>query len=100
MSQAQTIADEINKSLKGKAGTVEIWGLMPVRPDDSVYQVASAKAEGNRLDIAFDDEKFASVWDPGRFKMFPGEELPFFLVGDATRVRWHDHYDVADPAAK
>ncbi len=57
MSNAETMADEINKKAKGlKAGTVEVWGIQPVRPDDWLFVLVGAKAEGDRLDLLIDDK--------------------------------------------
>jgi hypothetical protein len=95
-NDATNIADAINKSLRGfKVGTVEIWGAMPVRPDDQAYAVAAATVDGNRVDIEFEDKTVVSIWDPGRFKSFPKEDQPFFLIADASRVRWGKGYDAS-----
>ena len=103
MSNAQTMADEINTKAKGlKAGTVEVWGIQPVRADDWVFVVVAAKAEGDRLDLQIDDKSQGegpaaapgltlSVWSPEGLSASKKK----LEIASAAKVVWNTDFVVA-----
>jgi hypothetical protein len=96
MSNAATMAEEIDKKAKGlKAGTVEVWGVQPVRPDDWLFVIVGAKAEGERLDLLIDDKTQGdgppaapgltlSIWDPTG--LHAGKKK--IEIASASKVSW------------
>lgn len=93
MSQAASIADQINKTAKGfRAGTVLLWGYPPVQPDDDVFQIASATAKGDVLELRFEKKGAGSplagqvleVHEPDGFSM----RKRTLQIKAAKKVRW------------
>lgn len=96
MSNAETMAEEINKKAKGlKAGTVEVWGIQPVRPDDWLFVIVGAKGEGDRLDLLVDDKTQGagpaaapgltlSVWEPQGLRASKKK----LEIAAASKVTW------------
>lgn len=101
---AEDVAKALN-DLKGfKFGAVYIWGSAPVRPDDDAYELSSAAAQGDRVELvvfssASNSELTISLDAPGKVKATPeevrvtsasevrfGQGSAFKLEGDQFRV--------------
>ena len=88
-SDAKTIAKAISaKHLKFGAGQIEFWGAAAVRPNDVVYTIVSATADGDKLVIAFEDAGDGggpiTVFAPNGFK---SDERSITIQG-AARITW------------
>ena len=94
--QAKAIADGINAALQGfRAGGFHFWDVLPVQPNDWMYLLQRASAEGSRLDLHLVDgqgpdagkDKSAtviSVFDPADYSRDEGG----FRIKTATRIQW------------
>lgn len=88
-SEAQTIADTIKKAhINFEAGQIRLWNKPAVRPNDNSYRITTVTAQGNRLDIHFDDQSTSgcelSVFDPSGLKL-GGDQIE---IGSASRISW------------
>lgn len=52
MNEAEEIAATLTRDRLGvRFGVLHFWGLMPVQPNDFNYELQSAAAEGDRVDL-------------------------------------------------
>jgi hypothetical protein len=92
---ASSIAAEFKKAAAGlQVGSIEVWGIMTIRPGDTIYDVASVKAEAGRLEVGLKHRSGQimklSIWSPAGFT-HAGSEL---VIQSATRVQAEGGLDV------
>lgn len=88
-SDAKAIAKAISdQHLKFGVGQIEFWGAAAVRPNDVVYPIVSATADGDKLVIAFEDAGDGggpiTVHAPTGFK----QDQRSITIQGAARITW------------
>jgi len=53
-NDAAQAASDLNKQKGFSSGTIELWGIMAVRPEDVVYELKGAKAQGDQVEVELD----------------------------------------------
>lgn len=84
---ASAIAEQIRKERIGsKIGVLSFWGILPVQPNDTDYELKAVKADGDKLELTLEgyDQTTLSIWKPQGFKS-ARDSLQF---KSASRVAW------------
>jgi hypothetical protein len=82
------VAEEINRLDSPIHGSLRTYGDWFGKPLDNDHRVRSARAEGHRLIIDFDDDETLSVWNPRGITV----SVDAFRIDAADRVRWEWFY--------
>jgi hypothetical protein len=89
VTEAEEVAKQIRSALPTlKSGTLRFWGQWFGRPFDNLHSVVGCNAQGELLQVFFNEGETLSVWAPRGAAV--GENV--FRVGDAERVRWEWFY--------
>jgi hypothetical protein len=95
-SRAAEVAQALEARKGFKFSAAYVWGGAPFRPDDNVYELLGATANGDRVDIRTLDtsaspevEVIIAVYSPGKVKATEDE----VRVTSATRVSFGSWYD-------
>lgn len=113
MTEVARIAEQIMTADSQLGGTLRFWGQWFGKAYDNWHRVVSCEADGDLLQIHFNENETLSVWAP-RNAAFeerphprePGEWSPsgrklkdrVFSIRDADRVRWEWFYYGRPPA--
>ena len=85
MTEAARIADLIQQQLPAlKAGTLRFWGQWFGRPMDNVHTVTGASADGESLEVRFDNGETLRVVRPAGCVI--GART--FRIDNAAMLRW------------
>jgi hypothetical protein len=85
MTDAARIADLIQRGLPTlKQGTLRFWGQWFGRPYDNIHTVTGASAEGDSLEVRFNNGETLRIVKP--VKAIVGAAQ--FVIGDAAKLRW------------
>ncbi len=85
MTEAARIADRIQQCLPAlKAGTLRFWGQWFGRPMDNVHTITGASADGESLEIRFDNGEVLTVVRPAGYTI--SEKA--FRIENAAKFRW------------
>lgn len=89
MSNADNVAQGLEQKKGFKFSAAYVWGGAPFRPDDEVYELLGAKADGDRVDVRTLNtsadpsiEVVISIFGPGKLKVTEDE----LRISSATRV--------------
>lgn len=97
MADAGPIATQVDSHRGESTGNFRFWDVLPVRPNDWMWRIVGARAQGNRLDVilvdGMDDEALdpktsvtISVWDPEGYS----KNQNGFSVANASRATFGD----------
>ncbi len=85
MTEASRIADLIHADLPTlKRGTLRFWGQWFGRPMDNIHTITAASAEGDLLEIRFDNGEMLRILQPVGAIVGAAR----FIIRDAARLRW------------
>lgn len=89
MTEAEEVAKKIQSTLPAlKSGTLRFWGQWFGRPYDNLHSVVGCSAQGELLQVFFNEGETLSVWGPRGAAI----DENVFRIGDAERVRWEWYY--------
>lgn len=91
-------AADLNKHKGFSSGSIELWGIMAVRPEDVQYEVKGAKAQGDRLEIELDlqgTKAVIAVTGAAGVKAGKG----FLSIEKASRIQFEE-WDVSSDGNK
>lgn len=85
MTEAARIAEMIMRKVPAlKAGSLRFWGQSFGRPLDNVHTVTGATADGESLEVRFDNGETLLVVRPAGWVV----QDDTFRIDSATRLRW------------
>ena len=85
MAEASRIADLIQRQLPAlKSGSLRFWGQWFGRPMDNVHTITAASADGESLEVRFDNGETLRVVRPTGWEI--GERA--FRIDNAALLRW------------
>lgn len=90
MQHAADLVTAFEGPLKGfKLGAAYLWGVAPFRPDDDVFEILGAAADGNRVQLRLRQsstsaELTVSLFDPGKLKSIEEE----IRISNASKIAW------------
>ena len=97
-NDAAQAAGELNKQKGFTTGSIELWGLMAVRPDDVQYELKGAAAKGDHLEVELDAQGTQVVIHvTGASGVKAGKG--FVSIEKASRIRFEE-WDVSADGKK
>ena len=97
-NDAAQAASELGKHKGLTFGTIELWGLMAVRPEDAQYELKGATAKGDQLEIELDEQgSKAVIMVTGASGVKAGKG--FVTVEKASRIQF-EGWDVSADGKK
>lgn len=89
MTNAEQIVEQLRSNLSEvKGGSLRIWGQWFGRPMDNCHTLVACKADGNIMQLQFDEEETLFIWAPRQAVI----NDKIFRIQDADRVRWEWFY--------